>query len=584
MTTMNQVSSVMQTGEWLMHQGLISRDQLDLCLRAQSALSNSGSHKKIGELILEYAFASRADVESAISATGRVADGLGAFSFPMAVLKRLKAYPVSLHQGVLRIAAAGSLNDQAKQELLDVAAETGLEADQIEIVPTNRMEVLNKINSLSSPDQTVVAGELADLVARIEDSAFITQVIEHVFVDALQSRASDIHLWVASKPESCWIAHRIDGALQFVYMVDPQAMSVIGTRIKSDAGIDFSDTMRPHDGRTTTNYNGKQIEIRVSTSPADFGEKIVLRLLDSSSTPSLNLLFAQHRQVRDHLNQIVAAEGKGGGIVLVTGATGSGKSTTLHAALTKIDRARRTVVAIEDPIELRIPLVTQIQVNEATGLTYPVILRTTMRQDPDVIMIGELRDSETVETALRAAATGHQVYSTLHTDNVSESVTRLMGMMEPGFSNIGKYILAGSLKGVINLKLVRRLCLACAEVGVPDDEAISLLSLSLGESSMPQKFQVSVGCPFCNGTGYHGRVIVPEGMFLGHDQATREAFESILINDRPFREVFSLPGVMWYPRRMAVSTLLHAGVLDAITALSLLDIRHKEKIAVERRA
>lgn len=573
-----KTAPIKQTGEWLLHNGLLSHAQLDLCLRAQSTLANAGtgSHKKIGEIILEYGFASRADVETAISSTGRSADGIGGITFPTEVLKRLKVYPSSLHQGVLRVAVAGTLTEPARQELLDVAIEAGLHVESIETVPTNRLEVLNKINSLSSPDQNIVAGELSNLVAKIDDSAFITQVIQHIFADALQSRASDIHFWVSAKIEQCWIAHRIDGALKFVYMVAPQALSVIGTRIKSDAGIDFSDVMRPHDGRTSTLYNGKQVEIRVSTSPADFGEKIVLRLLDSSATPSLNVLFVQHRLVRENLNQIVSAEGKGGGIILVTGATGSGKSTTLNAVLTKIDRSRRTVVAIEDPIELKIPLVTHIQVNEVAKLTYASILRATMRQDPDVIMVGELRDSETVETALRAAETGHQVYSTLHTDNVAESVTRLMGMMEPGFRSIGKYILAGSLKAIINLKLVRRLCVACNDAGTPDDEAIALLSQSLGEGALPEKFHVSVGCSRCNGTGYHGRVIVPEAMFLGHDHKTREDLELILINDRPFREAFSLPGVVWYSRRAAVSTLLHAGVLDAITALSLLDIRHKE--------
>lgn len=571
--------ATLQTGEWLLSRGLVSRDQLNLCLRAQASLPNVGIRQRIGELILDYGFASRADVEEAISATGKIADGLGAFSMPTPLLKRLKAYPIALHNGVLRVAAASTLNDIDKEDLLTAATEIGLKAAEIEIVPTDRMEVLGSINRLSSPDQTMVSAELAELPRRINDSAFISQLIKHLYIDALQERASDIHFLVSSEPEYNWIVHRIDGVLRFTYMVAPDAMSVIATRIKSDAGVDFSDTMRPHDGRTEIHYNGKKVDIRVSTLPVDFGETIILRLLDSSHTPSLSSLFALHSSVLFHANQIVASDQKNGGVVLVTGATGSGKSTTLTAILTGMDRSRRSIRTVEDPVELRVPLVGHTQVNEAAGLTFSKVLRALMRQDPDVIMVGELRDGDTVETALRAAETGHMVLSTLHTDNVAESLTRVLGMMEPGFRNIGKYILAGSLKGVVNQKLVRRLCAKCAQVGKPDADALDLLNQSIGADNMPANFHLAVGCPRCNDTGYYGRVIVPEAMFIGADHETRAAFESILIKDQPFRDAFDLPGVFWYPRRQAVAAVLAAGIVDAITALSLLDRRHGAKRA-----
>jgi type II secretory ATPase GspE/PulE/Tfp pilus assembly ATPase PilB-like protein len=572
---MNAPLSILQTGDFLLRQGLISRDQLDLCLRAQASLSYTGGRAQIGELILDYGFASRADIEEAISATGRVADGLGAFSLPTRLLARLQAYPIALHNNVLRVAAAGTLDETDKEDMLAAALSVGLKALEIEIIPTDRLEVLRAIHNLTSTDQTMVTSRLADLPQQIDDSAFISQLIKYLYIDALQERASDIHLLVSTEHDKCWIAHRIDGALRFTYMVAPEAMSVIATRIKSDAGMDFSDTMRPHDGRTEIQYNGKRVDIRVSTLPVNYGEKIVLRLLDASATPTIARLLELHPPVLHHVSQIAAADQKNGGVILVTGATGSGKSTTLNAILTAMDRSRRSIGTVEDPVELRVPFVGHTQVNEAAGLSYANVLRALMRQDPDVIMVGELRDADTVETALRAAETGHTVMSTLHTDNVSESITRLIGMMEPSFRNIGKYILAGSLKGVVNQKLVRQLCTKCARVGEPDADAITLLSQAIGIDNMPKEFYEATGCLRCNHTGYYGRVIVPEAIFIGADHETRAKFELILIKDQPFREVFSLSGVTWYPRRQAVAVMLAQGIMDAVTALSLLDMRHR---------
>lgn len=573
---MKASTSYSRTGDVLIKLGLITPVQLDLCLRAQAELRLAGKSAKIGEIIVDYGFASQLDVDAAINVTGTVSGGLGGITFPMELQKRLKAYPLHVQNGILHVAAANSLDESEKREFMAAAAEAGLVIGDVQVVPHDRRHVLNATNSKTTPDSVTVSAELAELTQRLDDSSFITMMIEHLFVDALQSRASDIHLYVSKSPELCWLAHRIDGQLQYKYMINTEAMAVLATRIKSDAGVDFSDISRPHDGRTDFRFNGKHIDIRLSSMPVDYGESIILRLLDSSSIPSIGRLFDVHAPIAEELLGITASAQKSGGILLVTGATGSGKSTTLNAVLRAIDRSRRSIRTVEDPVELRVPLVGHTQVNEAAGLTYSKVLRSLLRQDPDVIMVGELRDSDTVETALRAAETGHMMLTTLHTGTVSESVTRLQGMMESSFRGIGRYILAGALKGVVNQRLVPRLCAKCLTQDTPSEAQLELLRSVIGEEHMPPRFYTAIGCSRCESTGFYGRVVVPEALFIGPHLKTREMLEDILINERPFRDAFALPGVTWYSRAQAVGAVLGTGHLDIVSALNLLEVRHQE--------
>lgn len=563
-----------RTGEFLLERGLVTHSQLSLCLLAQSNLSvnANGFKQKIGELLMAYGFVNRSDVELAVNATGEMADGIGTFSFPLPLLKRIKAYPLALTNGVLKMAAAGILDEIDKGDLLAAAADFNLPVTSVEIVPKDRKEVLLAINKMISPDNMTVSAELAELPDHMDDSTFVNQLLSNIFIDALQSRASDMHFSVSKEPEKCFIAYRIDGSLLFVYMVNPEALSVLATRIKSDAGIDFSDTMRPHDGRTSFKHNGNLINVRVSTLPVDFGETVVMRLLDSNNTPTLSRLFSDHEVVDRKLKQVVSIHQKSGGVFLVTGATGSGKSTTLNAIMRGMDRSKISIKTAEDPVELNIPLVGHTQINEASGLTYPKVLRSILRQDPDVIMIGELRDNETAEIALRAAETGHMMFSTLHTGNVGESITRLLGMMDSSFRNIGKYILASSLRGIINQKLAKRLCSKCICLDQLSEPHYDLLRAALG-GRMPKTVHKATGCARCGNTGYYGRVIVPEALFIGSSHGTRALLERILVEDRPFREIFTDDGVEWYSRADSVLSLLNAGMIDIHTAFHTLEIK-----------
>lgn len=568
----------LSTGAELLRQRVISPSQLELCLDAQRGINSAtmGSAPKIGEIILDYGFSTRSAVENAIAISGGESNGLGSSSFPLKLLKRVKAYPVSLKDGILRMASAGALDLIDKEDILAVASSAGLIVDSIELEPKNRIDVLSYINKLSAPDKATVSAELMLLNERADDHLFINQIIQNVYVDALESRASDIHLMVSDIPNYSWIVHRIDGELRYTYMVPVKAMSVLATRIKMDAKLDYTDTMRPHDGRSSFRSNGKQIDLRISTLPVDYGESIVLRILDSSNVPNISNLFEDHPIVLHHITQIIASNQKAGGVVLVTGATGSGKSTTLNAILRGMDRSKKSIKTVEDPVELKIPLVGHTQVNEAAGLTYANALRALLRQDPDVIMVGELRDYSTIETALRAAETGHLMLSTLHTGSVDQSYTRAVGMMNEDFRPIGKYIISNSLKAIVNQKLAKRLCSKCSRISKLDEKIHSILKTTIGENNLPTHFYESKGCERCNGTGYYGRILIPEALFVDSSYKTRTEVEKILISGKSFKEIFSIEGVVWYPRELACASVLKKGIIDVVTVLSVLDILHIE--------
>ncbi len=430
------------------------------------------------------------------------------------VARELVSERLARRFGVLPLSASAAVLEIATSNPYDLDCEQTLEfatrrAVRMSLAPPSR--IADRIDEVYAPVERVSrilsqasGSSAASVMERVEDSDGhidkkeaerpVIKLVDHIVAEGIAAGASDIHLEAGEHGIS--VRYRIDGILREV-MVLPKAVGVpLVSRIKIMSQLDIADRLRPQGGRARVAINGARVDLRVSTLPASHGEKVVIRILDARaglrSIESLGLdpvdgpRFQQLLEARE-------------GLVLVTGPTGSGKTTTLYAALKHLQHRGVNIITVEDPVEYRIPGIVQVQIHEKAGLTFASVLRSVLRQDPDVVLIGEIRDRETAAIALQASLTGHLVFATLHTNDACSSITRLTDL------GVDCAKLAGALKGVVAQRLIRRLCPACKQVanaGVPR----SLLE-TIPESSM---IYMPVGCAECSLTGYRGRVAVTE--------------------------------------------------------------------------
>lgn len=334
--------------------------------------------------------------------------------------------------------------------------------------------------------------EVGDLLDDTSDSPVI-RLVNFMFAQAVRDGASDIH--IEPYQNSLKIRQRLDGILYDMFSPPKHAQSTLVSRVKIMAKLDIAEKRLPQDGRIELKVGNKEIDVRVSTLPTAFGERVVLRLLDKSSVLiSLSELGMPEDRLASFSEEIKAANG----IVLVTGPTGSGKTTTLYAALTSINNTDINIITVEDPIEYRISGIGQVQVNPKINLTFASGLRSIVRQDPDVILVGEIRDTETAEIAIQSALTGHLVFSTLHTNDAPSAITRLRDM------GIEPFLIASSINAILAQRLVRVLCENCKEAYSPDKEELLKIGLDSKEYQGVQLYR-SRGCGKCHHTGYKGR-------------------------------------------------------------------------------
>jgi type II secretory ATPase GspE/PulE/Tfp pilus assembly ATPase PilB-like protein/8-oxo-dGTP pyrophosphatase MutT (NUDIX family) len=336
-----------------------------------------------------------------------------------------------------------------------------------ETTPSRGPEQLVEVQHLRSGD------DAAPSVPGEDGGGSIAALVDELLAAGIAGRASDIH--IEAEEQGIAVRHRVDGMLRIVRMLPRTAGPALVSRVKILSGLDIADRLRPQDGRARVAINGVAVDLRVSTLPASHGEKVVIRVLDGRSTVLTLQGMGFHDEELDRIESLLQARE---GLILVTGPTGSGKTTTLYAALRKLKETGVNIVTVEDPIEYRLPGIVQVQVNEKAGLTFATALRSIMRQDPDVVLIGEIRDRETAEIAIQASLTGHLVLSTLHTNDAPSAVTRLIDI------GVASYKIATAVKGVLAQRLVRRKCTTCnAE---------------------------NARCVTCGGSGFHGRIALVE--------------------------------------------------------------------------
>ncbi|MHB8428628.1 MAG: GspE/PulE family protein [Acidiferrobacterales bacterium] len=327
----------------------------------------------------------------------------------------------------------------------------------------------------------------------------VVKLLQTMFEDAVQVNASDIH--IEPDERELRIRFRLDGVLRVQTTAERRIATALLSRLKLMAGLDISEKRLPQDGRFNVRVRDKSVDVRLSTLPVQYGESAVMRLLNQTSGV---LDLAQVGMPDDMLARFRRMIHSPHGMVLVTGPTGSGKTTTLYGALRELNKPAFKVITVEDPIEYRLPGINQVQVNSRINLTFGRVLRSVLRQDPDIILVGEMRDQETAEIGLRAAMTGHLVLSTLHTNDAVSTPSRLLDM------GAAPFLIAASLRGILAQRLVRRICESCSEPFAPEPGLRMVVEQELGRTADGLDFRRGRGCTYCNHTGYHGRIGIYE--------------------------------------------------------------------------
>ncbi|MDO8704981.1 MAG: GspE/PulE family protein [Sulfuricaulis sp.] len=341
----------------------------------------------------------------------------------------------------------------------------------------------------------------------------VVKLLQSMFEDAIQVNASDIHIEPDEK--ELRIRFRLDGVLRVQTIADRRISSALVSRVKLMANLDISEKRLPQDGRTNVRIRDKSIDVRVSTMPVQFGESVVMRLLNPfAGVLSLDQV-GMPKNILERFRRVIHNPN---GMVLVTGPTGSGKTTTLYGALKELNRPEFKILTAEDPVEYRLPGINQVQINTKIELTFARVLRSMLRQDPDIILVGEMRDQDTAEIGLRAAMTGHLVLSTLHTNDAVSTALRLTDM------GVAPYMVAASLRGIVSQRLVRRICESCAEPHEISAAQMVIVRTEAGDKADSLKFKRGRGCSHCNGSGYQGRVGIFE--YLEMDNALVEALHT----------------------------------------------------------
>lgn len=486
----------------------------------------------------------------------------------------LSIHLIGLRDAVLRIAPLHDLNDRQIENLFSTANRSGFHVERVEIEVWDRKELTDTLRSVHDLSADRCEKTLALWLADSDNGLLLNQFQRDLMAEALQMRASDIHLVQDNNPDAPnWIKYRIDGDLIPMHLLPAEAMARLTTLLKRDAGLNFGDRTTPKDGRFGFTWQGRAIDVRVAAGPqAQDGEKLTLRLLDRASLKGFDELFRRHEDVGDYLAKLLSPEIKGGGgMILLSGPTGSGKTTTLYACVQQIDRRRKHVLTIEDPIEYELRYATQWQVRPGMpGGSFADLIRAAMRHDPDYIIIGEMRDGDTVETSLRAAESGHTVISTVHADTALQTFERLRSLMPSERERSSTYTLSQQVRAILNQRLLRTLCQGCshkAKLGETLNQE-EMDAFGLKEDTKIRRHNTS-GCDLCNRTGISGRTLLLDAILITLGPAQRNHIYEALIGN--VNKVVHEEGVVVHTRREGLVDLVVTGLVDPKAALSYLE-------------
>lgn len=505
-------------GQLLLDRGVLRPEQLELALAEQN---RNGNRKLLGEILIEQALVTDEQLTEALAASygipfarvsPRVADPKVIPILPREFLEKHQVLPLFLVDGVLTVAVSEPTNvflheeiERVSGKVVQLVAGTSkdIHATLQTYLPNDRVFVIDEIIDEVKPEEFTMVEkakeDIADLEAASKDSP-VVKLVNYCVYTAVKEGASDIH--IEPDENALRIRYRIDGRLVERLKPPFQMASAVASRIKIMAGLDIAERRLPQDGGIHVVMDKKPIDLRVSTMPGKAGEKVVIRVIDNEkASVNLDKLGFGYETLKMFRKLIELPNG----ILLVTGPTGSGKSTTLYACLQELSSEEDNICTVEDPVEFKLSGINQFQTNEKAGFTFASALRALLRQDPDVIMIGEIRDQETARLATQAALTGHLVLSTLHTNDATGAVTRLFNL------GIEPYLVGATVCGVLAQRLVRKLCPLCRVPHVPTlQERMVLQKANADANATIEQIFRAKGCPKCKNLGYSGRIGIYE--------------------------------------------------------------------------
>ena len=505
-----------QLVEILLDEKLVDARQLD-----EAWLEHERLGQPLGRILVELGHITESQLVAALAAqigldfvdlSEASVDALAVASLSPTICRRHTVLPIGYDaEGRLVLAMADPGNVFA---IDDVRQMTGREAKPIVATREDLLGAIDRYCRADADLDDITASmdsgdtDADDLtkVREIVEDAPIVKYVNMIVNQAIQDRASDIH--VEPGEDSLRIRYRIDGVLHEI-MRSPRAIaSGVVSRLKIMSDIDIAERRKPQDGRMSINANGKKIDLRVATLPTVWGEKVVMRILDNSNT---RLALTDLGFSDANYSRFETSFTKPYGMILVTGPTGSGKSTTLYATLNVVSKPEINVITVEDPVEYRLPGINQVQVNPKAGLTFSAALRSILRSDPDVVLLGEIRDHETAQISIEAALTGHLVLSTLHTNDAPSAIVRLTEM------DVEPFLVGSALDSVLAQRLARRLCRKCSEAYRPERSELDAVRFGLSPDEDVPELRRPVGCSACSGTGYKGRLALHEVMLVSEE-------------------------------------------------------------------